>query len=71
MKTLGIVMICVSLVSLIIVAIYWHKINKEQNMSNQYYDNDDLELEIGEVVYSVNVHAKGTYSYSPATRWEP
>lgn len=40
-------------------------------MSNQYYDNEDLELEIGEVIYSVNVHAKGTYSYSPATRWEP
>lgn len=40
-------------------------------MSNQYYDNDDLELEVGEVLYSVNVHAEGTYSYSSATRWEP
>ena len=29
MKVLGIVMICVSLVLLIVVAIYWHKINKE------------------------------------------
>lgn len=40
-------------------------------MSNQYYDNDDLELEVGNNVYTVSVHAKGTYSYSPATRWEP
>jgi hypothetical protein len=29
MRALGIVMIVVSLVLLIVVAIYWHKINKE------------------------------------------
>lgn len=29
MKVLGIVMVCASLVLLIVVAIYWHKINKE------------------------------------------
>lgn len=40
-------------------------------MSNQYYDNDDLEIEVGGVTYTVKVHAEGTYSYSPATRWEP
>lgn len=40
-------------------------------MSNQYYDNDDLELTVNDVCYTVDVHAKGTYSYSPATRWEP
>lgn len=40
-------------------------------MSNQYYDNDDLELEVSGVTYTVDVHAKGTYSYSKATRWEP
>ncbi len=64
-------MVVVSLVLFVVVAIYWHKINKEQNMSNQYYDNDDLEIEVGEATYTVKVHAEGTYSYSPATRWEP
>jgi len=29
MKVLGIITICVSLVLLIVVVIYWHKINKE------------------------------------------
>ena len=29
MKVLGIVMVCVSLVLLIVVAIYWHKTNNE------------------------------------------
>ena len=32
-------------------------------MSSQYYDNDDLELDVGEVKYKVKVHATGTYTY--------
>lgn len=31
-------------------------------MSNQYYENDDLELEVSGVTYTVDVYAKGTYS---------
>lgn len=37
-------------------------------MSNQYYRNDELELEVGGVLYTVDVCAYGTYSYTPATR---
>lgn len=40
-------------------------------MSNRYYRNDDLELEVCGVLYTVDVHAYGTYSYSPATRIDP
>lgn len=40
-------------------------------MSNQYYRNDDLELEVGGVLYTVGVRAYGTYSYTPATRLDP
>lgn len=40
-------------------------------MSNQYYRNDDLELEVGGVLYTVDVRAYGTYSYTPATRIDP
>ena len=29
MKVFGIIMICVSLILLIVIAIYWNKINKE------------------------------------------
>jgi len=32
MKVLGIVMIVIGLALLVVVAIYWHKINKEENM---------------------------------------
>ncbi len=40
-------------------------------MSNRRYSNDDLELTVEGVTYTVDVTAYGTYSYSPATRWEP
>lgn len=40
-------------------------------MSNRKYSNDDLELTVGGVTYTVDVTAYGTYSYSPATQWEP
>ena len=40
-------------------------------MSNQYYDNDDLELDVGEITYTVKVHATGTYTYEKETRWDP
>ena len=37
----------------------------------QCYNNDDLELEVSGVTYRVEVHAKGTYYYSRATRIDP
>ena len=40
-------------------------------MSNRYYNNDNLELEVDGVTYSISVNAHGTYSYRRATRYEP
>ena len=40
-------------------------------MSNQHYNNDDLELTINDVCYTVDVHATGNSWYQKATRWEP
>ena len=36
-----------------------------------YYNNNELELEVGEKPYTVNVHAIGTWYYSRATRVDP
>ena len=35
------------------------------------YNNDDMELEVSGVTYRVEVHARGTYYYSRATRIDP
>lgn len=35
------------------------------------YNNDELELEVGETTYTVSVHATGTYWYRKATRIDP
>ena len=39
--------------------------------TKHYYDNEELELTVGGIDYSVNVHATGTRWYSPATRIDP
>lgn len=36
-----------------------------------YYNNDELEVTVGDVTYSVKVHATGTWYYHKATRVEP
>lgn len=36
-----------------------------------YYNNDELEVTVGEITYTVSVHATGTYWYSKATRIDP
>jgi hypothetical protein len=35
------------------------------------YNNDELELEVGETTYTVSVHATGTHWYRKATRIDP
>ena len=37
----------------------------------QHYDNDDLELEVNDVKYSIKVHAIGTYTHIPGRRYMP
>lgn len=39
--------------------------------TQQSYDNDNLEITVGDSTYTVEVHAKGMYYYSPATRVDP
>lgn len=36
-----------------------------------YYNNDELEVTVGDVTYFVKVHATGTWYYQKATRVEP
>lgn len=36
-----------------------------------YYNNDDLEITVGDTVYYVKVHATGTWCYQKATRVDP
>ena len=36
-----------------------------------FYNNDELELEVGGTTYTVSVHATGTHWYSKATRIDP
>ena len=40
-------------------------------MSNQVYRNDNLELTVDGIDYSVNVTAYGTYVHTKGTYWEP
>ena len=39
--------------------------------TKQYYNNDELELEVDGIYYTADVHATGTYCYCPATRVDP
>lgn len=39
--------------------------------TQQSYDNDSLEITVGDSTYTVEVHAKGMFYYSPATRVDP
>lgn len=39
--------------------------------TTMFYNNDELELEIGDTTYTVSVHATGTHWYSKATRIDP
>ena len=40
-------------------------------MSNQVYRNDNLELTVNDIDYSVDVTAYGTYTHTRGTYWEP
>ena len=39
--------------------------------TTMFYNNDELELEVGETTYTVSVHATGTHWYRKATRIDP